>query len=167
MGEVREACNFCTCSTWEASTGQSSPFAMWGIYLEIVFCVAWKIRFTARLAFGVNVDALLPRLKTHSHTLTNVVLGFSRAALSQGCCKKKNLLPPTHTTLLEHPQKWPCFPGSSAALTSLVVDRVFTAAERRANAARRSHRRYPPAECDGGASGVGTSTAEVHSLTAR
>lgn len=41
--------------------------AMWGIYLKIVFCAASTARFTARLAFGVNVDALLTRAE---HTVT-------------------------------------------------------------------------------------------------
>lgn len=103
------------------------------------------------------------RRKAHSHTLT-VVFKFSCAALSLHSAAISPTLP--HNPL-QHFQKWPCFPASSAALTSLAVGPIFTAVERRANVARHSHCRSPPPGCGGGVSRVRTPTAEMHWLTAQ
>lgn len=133
----------------EAVRRPKLPLAMGGIYLEIVFFAAPKARFTPRLACGVNVNALLTHAKrTVTRSLwfsTSVAPPSLRAAIKQ---------PPPAITPSEHLQKWPCIPESPAALTSLAVGRVFTAAEPRANAAHRSHCRSPAPACDGGASGA-------------
>lgn len=94
------------------------PLVMWGIYLKIVFCAASKTRFTARLEFGVNVDALLTRAK---HTLTRL-LWFStsvappslRAAVKTsphslpGTPSKVSLLPRV-LCCSDVTRCWPCF----------------------------------------------------------
>lgn len=117
------------------------------------------------LAIWHKCGSITHRRKAHSHTLT-AVFDFSCTALSQGHCNPPHPLtaPPNP---LQHLQKWPCFQESTADLTSLAVGPVFTAAECRANAARRSGCHSSPPGCGGGASGVGTPTAEMNWLTAR